>query len=183
MAAVASNREIGAYLERAIRGIGAHADDAIWLFQQVDRFRPHPQMERSIFLAVVGEEIEEIPLRHQRDELAAGRQVAEIRKLNVGVADDAVELADFLMRAREKGLEQAELMHDLLGRGVDRIAAEVAQKIAVLFQHAHRNPGARQQKTQHHSGRAAAGDAAGDAMRLVCHRHTCVIMPVERMRG
>ena len=88
-----------------------------------------------------------------------------------------------LMRTRQKGLEQTQLMHDLQGRGVDRVAAEVAQEVAVFFEHEHRDPGTRQQKTEHDPSRAAAGDAAGDAMRLVCHRHACVIMPVKRMRG
>src|SRR6266853_1366419 len=60
---------------------------------------------------------------------------------------------------------------------LDCVAAEVAQEITVLFEHEHRDPGARQQKTEHDPGRAAAGDAAGDSMRLVCHTQPCVIMP------
>jgi len=39
----------------------------------------------------------------------------------------------------------------------------------VLFEHDDGDPGPRQQKAEHDPGRAAAGDAAGDLMRLVCH--------------
>ena len=38
----------------------------------------HQQMKVGIALRVLGEEIEKLPLRHERDELAARRQVGEI---------------------------------------------------------------------------------------------------------
>jgi hypothetical protein len=77
---IASNREVGAHFKRAVGCVGAHARDAAVVLDQVDRLRPHVQMERRIALAVLGEEVEEVPLRHQRDEFAAGRQVGEIRE-------------------------------------------------------------------------------------------------------
>ena len=43
---------------------------------------------------------------------------------------DAVQLAHFLVRQREERVEQAELVHDLERRGVDRVAAEIAQEVA-----------------------------------------------------
>ena len=43
---------------------------------------------------------------------------------------------------------------------MDGIAAEIAEEIAVLFQYRHTDTGARQQKPQHHPGRAAADDTA-----------------------
>ena len=43
---------------------------------------------------------------------------------------------------------------------MDGVAAEVAQEVAVLFQHHHLHAGARQQETQHHARRPAAHDAA-----------------------
>ena len=89
--AVAADREVGAHLERAVRRVGAHAGDAAALLDQVDRLGPHAQVEGRIALALLGQEIEEVPLRHQRDELAAGRQVGEIRE---GVFAAAEECAD-----------------------------------------------------------------------------------------
>ena len=41
---------------------------------------------------------------------------------------------------------------------MDRVAAEVTQEIGVFFQDQDLDPGARQQKPQHHAGGAAAGD-------------------------
>jgi hypothetical protein len=54
--------------------------------------------------------------------------VTEIRDSDLAVADDGAQLAHFLMRACEKGFEQAQLVHDLQRRGMDRVAAEVAQE-------------------------------------------------------
>jgi len=42
---------------------------------------------------------------------------------------------------------------------MDRVAAKVAQKISMLLEHHDIHAGARQKKTEHHSRRAAAGDA------------------------
>ena len=44
---------------------------------------------------------------------------------------------------------------------MDRVAAEIAQKILMLLQHDHLDAGAREQEAQHHAGRPAAGDATG----------------------
>jgi hypothetical protein len=53
---------------------------------------------------------------------------------------------------------------------VDRIAAEIAQEIGVFFEDQNRNPGPRQQKSQHHSGGTAAGNAAADRNFARVHR-------------
>ena len=43
---------------------------------------------------------------------------------------------------------------------MDRIAAKVTQEVRMFFEHHNVNPGARQQKTQHHACGTAAGNAA-----------------------
>jgi hypothetical protein len=43
---------------------------------------------------------------------------------------------------------------------MDGIAAEIAQKIRMLFEHGHGNSGAGQEKTEHHPRRPAAYDTA-----------------------
>src|SRR5436190_19516441 len=110
MPAVGPDHKIGADLDRAVWRLRTQPDDPARLLDEIGDFIFHGQMKAGKSSARFGKEVKEIPLRHQRDELAAGRQVAEIRKLYVAVADDAVQLADFLMRAREKGLEQAALV-------------------------------------------------------------------------
>jgi hypothetical protein len=70
-----------------------------------------------------------------------------------------------LMRDLEELAEQAELLHQLERRGVDRVAAEVAEEVGVLFQHDDIDTRARQQQAEHHAGRPAANDAAGRMLR------------------
>ena len=81
------------------------------------------------------------------------------------VADARRELARLLVRPREELVEQAELVHDLQRRGVDGVAAEVAQEVGVLLEHDDVDAGAREQEAEHHPGRTAAGDAAAGAER------------------
>ena len=99
-------------------------------------------------------------MRHQGNEFAACRQTAEIRDRDALVADLCGNVVDLLVRKLEKLVQQPELMHHLERRGMDRVAAEVAQEVLVLLQHDHVAPGAREQKAGHHAGRPAAHDAA-----------------------
>ena len=78
MTSVAADHQVGADREPALRRFRAHADDAASLLDEVGRFGLHAQVERAVAPGLLGEEIEEVPLRHQRDEFAAGRQMAEI---------------------------------------------------------------------------------------------------------
>ena len=51
-----------------------------------------------------------------------------------------------------------ELVEDLHRRGVDRVAAEIAEEVGMLFEHPHVAAGAREQQPGHHPRRAAADD-------------------------
>ncbi len=115
---------------------------------------------------MAGEEIQKVPLRHQRDETAARRQMGEVGKLHAGIAEDAGEVTRLLVRQLEKFVEQPELVHHLERRRVDGVAAEIAQEIAMLLQHHHVDTGAGEQIAEHHAGRSAAGDRAGGLDRL-----------------
>ena len=44
-------------------------------------------------------------------------------------------VADLLVRQLQELVEEAELVHHLEGRGVDGVAAEVAQEVGVLLEH------------------------------------------------
>src|SRR5262252_2454585 len=124
----------------------------------VERLRSHAQMERRIALAVIGEEVEEIPLRHQRDELAAGRQVGEIRESKSPTTEICADAAGFLVRQLEELVEQTELAHHVEGRGMDGVAAEVAQEVAVLLEHDDVDARAREQEAEHEPAGPAADD-------------------------
>ena len=160
MAAVTADHERGAHLDRALRRRGAHARDAIALDDQVGRLGLHHELEAGIAPALLGDEIQEIPLRHQRDELAAGRQMAEVGELVSAVLPNrAASALDLLVRQLEELLQQAELVHQLERRRMDGVAAEVAQEVGVLLQHHDVDARARQQQPQHHAGGPAANDA------------------------
>src|SRR5665213_1417316 len=117
-------------------------------------------METRITFGPFGEEIQEIPLRHQRDELALRRQMAEVDHRNALGAHLECEPRHLVVRNLQKFVEQAELVHQLEGRGVHGVTAEVAEEVLVLLKHGDVDSGTRQQKAQHYSGRSAAGDGA-----------------------
>src|SRR5213592_1351568 len=52
------------------------------------------------------------------------------------------------------------------------VAAKVAQKICMLLEHDDVDAGAGQQKTEHHAGRATAGDAAARLHLPSLRRHS-----------
>src|SRR5579863_8501908 len=57
-------------------------------------------------------------------------------------------------------------MHHLQRRWMNRVATEVTQEVAMLFEHDHLDAGAREQKSQHHAGRAASHDATSSTYLL-----------------
>ena len=99
-------------------------------------------------------------MRHEGDELAARRETREVGDGYQPVADAAGEARYLLMRPLQKGLEQAELRHDVERRRMDRITAKVAQKVPVLFEQDRPHAGARKKQSGHHSGRTTPDDAA-----------------------
>jgi len=165
----AAGHEIGTDIEFAGRGVRPHADDAPAFLDQRGRFRLHLQMKARIALAAIGEEIQEVPLRHQRDELAARRQVAEVDEGEMQAAELAAERARLGVGQLEEFVEQAEFAHHLERGGMDRVAAEIAQEIGVLLQHHDVDTAAREQEAEHHAGRSASHDAAAGADRLRHH--------------
>ena len=169
MAPVAADHEIRANGERSVRRVGDHAGDASILLDQICRFGLHAQVERLIALALLGEEVEEVPLRHQRDEFAVRRQMAEIGHLKMLGADLRTHRFDLLMRQFQECIDEAKFDHQLKRRGMNRVAAKIAKEIGMLLQHHDMNAGARQQKSKHYPSRAAAGDAALRRDRRVGH--------------
>ena len=93
---------------------------------------------------------------------------AEVGDRERRVPDLGGQLRRLLVRQPQERLEQAELVDHLERRGVDRVAAEVAQEVGVLLEDQDVDAGPRQQEAEHHPGRPAADDAAahqGDLAR------------------
>ena len=110
--------------------------------------------------AVLAQEIEKIPLRHEGDEGVFYLEPAEVGDADRGAAELAVHLLQSLVRKFQKSVDQAEFIHHLQRRGMHGVAAEIAEEIGVLFQHDRFDSGAPEQIAQHHAGRPAADDAA-----------------------
>src|SRR5260370_40246293 len=88
--------------------------------------------------------------------------MGEVRYFDKLVCDLRPEHPDLLMRALQELVEQPQLVHDLQGRRVDRIAAEIPQEIGMLFENQNRDPGSGKKEAEHHTRRSAARDAAAD---------------------
>src|SRR3989442_12238660 len=82
------------------------------------------------------------------------------------LTDQARDRPRLLVRELEELGQQAELVHHFEGRGMNGVAAEIAEEIAVLFQHRDLDTGAREEVSEHHPGRSAAGDGASCVERL-----------------
>ena len=101
MPAVGTHGKQSSYFKRAVRRHGSHADYPAVLLDQVSHVGMHPQVKCRIAAGVLGDEIEEVPLRHEGDEPAAGRQMREVGDGNLDGADIAARLAGFLVRTRQ----------------------------------------------------------------------------------
>ena len=78
MTAVASDDEIGAELQPALLPVRDDTGDAAAVFDEAGRFGLHHETEVRVAARVACEEIEKIPLRHQRDEAAMRGHMAEV---------------------------------------------------------------------------------------------------------
>ncbi len=181
VAAIGADHKIGAHLQIAFRGGRFQAHDSVAVLQKLVDLRLHAQMKGRIALARLGQKIEELPLRHEGEKFAVGREMREIGDLHQFITDLRAELAHLLVRPLEELVDQAELIHELERRGMDGVAAEVAEEVLVLFQHDHIDAGPGQEKAQHDARRSAAGNRAmgGDGLG----RHSAqphMVMPGTR---
>src|SRR6476620_9466340 len=118
MAAVAADHKRGVNLDVAAGGFGAQPGDTAAVRDEIGRLRLHQQVKAWIALAMLGDKIEEVPLRHERDEFAVRRQVAEINHRDALGADLEREASDLLVWQLEEFIEQPELVHQLERRGM-----------------------------------------------------------------
>src|SRR5580692_6508943 len=134
MTSVRGDGKAGANLDMATRSRGEDSRDASLLREQILRFGLHQKMEIGKAFRFGGEEVEKIPLRHQGDEFAAGGKAREIAHREMPVADVHARAFDLRVGQSEEPLKKSQLVHDLQGRGVHRVAAKIAQEVLVLFQ-------------------------------------------------
>ncbi len=102
MAAIAGDNEARAHRDVALGRGRAHAGDRAVLLDQVSALGLHHQMEGGEALRLLGQKIEEVPLRHQRDIGAMHREVAEVADRDRLAADDRPQGLNLLVRQLEE---------------------------------------------------------------------------------
>ena len=103
-------------------------------------------------------------MRHQRDELRLDREMREVRHLDARVAELREDPCHLLVRQLQEVLKPAELFHHSQRRGMDRVAAKIAEEILVLLEHRYLDAGACQKHAKHHSRWATARNATRDPL-------------------
>ncbi len=115
VASVAADDQIGADLRLSCGRFGHHAANASAFVDQVDSLVLQAQVEAGKLLRLGGQKIKQVPLRHQRDELAVRRQRSEIGGAKGEVSEYSAGGGQFLMRNAKEVFQNAELVHHLEG--------------------------------------------------------------------
>ena len=137
------------------------ADDAmVVVFDEAGYLVLHEEVEGGELCCLGGEEVEEVPLGHERYEFGVGREVREVGHGDDAVADVSGELGDLRVRNSKKFVEQTQLVKEFQRRRMDRIATKIAQEIRVFFEDRDGYPAACEKEAEHHACRASANDAA-----------------------
>ena len=140
-----------------------YSGDPIARPDQVNPFVPHPKLKASESLRAIGEKIQEIPLRHQRDKLAARGQMAEVGGPKGEVANAAVRRSELLVRQLEEVVQQPQLMHDLERGRMHGVAAKIPKEVPVFLKNHDVYASPRDQVSQHHARRAATHNTTGSS--------------------
>ena len=80
VAAIAANGERSMNLNGTVGRFDLNADDLCAGVEEAGNFVLHEEMECGELGGFGGEEVEEVPLRHERDEFGCGGEVGEIRE-------------------------------------------------------------------------------------------------------
>ena len=120
-------------------------DDAAVLRDRLGPQAFQPQREAGMTPRCGRDEIEKLPLRHQRDKGCGHAQLREIREIEPMPGDSRADATQLLVRPIEQFVEQPQFRKHAQRRGVDGVAAEIAQEVAMFFEHRRRQPGAGEQ--------------------------------------
>lgn len=147
----------------AVRGAVPHARDPAPLHQEGRRLGVHAQPEGRLLAGLVGEQVEQVPLRNHRDVVVLAVQRPDVPDRDEGPVRPDGQLHRGHPPLRESGepFGEADVVQQRQGGRVHGVAAEVAQEVAVFLQDGHLHPGPGQQQGQHHPGGPASHHTAG----------------------
>src|SRR5437763_672790 len=122
VASVAANGGGCRNLHSTVRRFGENSGrDAVFLYQS-GCFPTHAKLESGEPRGFGGEEVEEVPLRHQGDELRVRWEMEEIGHRHGLLADESGGPPDLGVTDGEQLVEEAEFVHELEGGGMDSVA-------------------------------------------------------------
>jgi hypothetical protein len=154
VAAVTADYQTGANFERAIGCARLDSGGRIALTKKADGLVLHEQMEAGKPSGTVREEVEKVPLRHERDELAMGGKVAEIGGPKFEVSYYGAHRGELLVRDFQEIFEESEFAQEFERGGMDSVAAEVAEKVLVFLEYGDVDTRASEEIAQHHASGA-----------------------------
>jgi len=108
MAAVATYDEGSVDFSGAGWGVDADANDAMAVvFDEAGYLVLHEEVEGGELCCLGGEEVEEVPLGHERDEFCVSGEMGEVGYGEVFAADGEGECGDLLMGKGQECVEDA----------------------------------------------------------------------------
>src|SRR5438477_2066903 len=101
MPAIGSDDQIGMNGELAARGFDAHTLHHAVLLEQVHTFSLHAQLKLRVNSPAFREEVEEVPLRHERDELCVRGQV-DRKSTRLNSSHMSISYAVFCLKKKKR---------------------------------------------------------------------------------
>src|SRR4051812_11564396 len=129
MAAVRADSKIRANLSDPVRRLRHHARDYTVLFYKINHLSLHHEAESGIAPRVLDNEVQEIPLRHERQEFAMCRQVTEVGNSHHFLADLSPQFQNFLVGPLQEILQNPQLIHEFKCGRMNGVSAEITQKV------------------------------------------------------
>src|ERR1700730_13002007 len=151
MPAIGSDGKLGTNFHHAVRSSCPRADDASILLDKVCRLSLHRHLKTWITPALLDDEVQKIPLRHQREKLAMGWKMSEVGDLEHVVAKLAGKFTHLLMRAPQEIFQKTKFRYHRQRGSMNDNSTKNAHKIKLLFENKNIKTHASQQKTKHHS--------------------------------
>jgi hypothetical protein len=152
-------------VRRAVRAVGVpHTHDAAAVAEQVGDLGVAQEREGRLVLGGVGEQVEQVPLRHHRDVLVLPRQPAQVGHLHGALVQLHAGAVEAALGKRSEPGAQTQLVQQRLGGRVHGVAAEVAEEVGVLLQDGDLDARAGEEQPQNHPGWPPADHEAGRAL-------------------
>ncbi len=134
MAAIAANCQCGRDFDGTVWRVRADAGGNAALLDDPGRLPAHAEGEVRKMAGFAGEKVEEIPLRHQGDELTVSGDVREVGDGESLAANGGRESCDLGVWDGQELFEEAEFVKKLEGGRVYGVSAEVTEEVFVFFE-------------------------------------------------